>query len=90
MTPHPCRLTFLATLFVLLFVSCAIVLRSFIIRRRFRMQVQEQIAAGLLPPEALNPRRDFGEKPALWDVIVEPTAGEEAEHWVYQIGRAHV
>ncbi|GJE97152.1 hypothetical protein PsYK624_133640 [Phanerochaete sordida] len=68
-------LTFLATLFVLLFVSCAIVLRSFIIRRRFRRQVEEQIAAGLLPPEAAFNigRRDIGEKPKLWDVHVDPT-----------------
>lgn len=68
-------LTFLATLFVLLFVSCAIVLRSFIIRRRFRQQVEEQIAAGLLPPEAAYGlgKRDFGEKPKLWDVSVLPT-----------------
>ncbi|KAI0086512.1 hypothetical protein BDY19DRAFT_908200 [Irpex rosettiformis] len=67
-------LTFLATLFVLLFVSCAIVLRSFLIRRRYRLHIEQQIAAGILPPDALDPRpkRDFGEKPKLWDVYVDP------------------
>ncbi|KAI0801868.1 hypothetical protein BC629DRAFT_147033 [Irpex lacteus] len=67
-------LTFLATLFVLLFVSCAIVLRSFLIRRRYRLHIEQQIAAGILPADALDPRqkRDIGEKPKLWDVYVGP------------------
>ncbi|KIP05385.1 hypothetical protein PHLGIDRAFT_119900 [Phlebiopsis gigantea 11061_1 CR5-6] len=74
-------LTFLATLFVLLFVSCAIVLRSFVLRRRFRQQIEEQIAAGLLPPDALwnSRRRDFGEKPKLYDVGVFPSS--QVESW---------
>ncbi|KAI0699080.1 hypothetical protein BC835DRAFT_594723 [Cytidiella melzeri] len=64
-------LTFLATLFVLLFVSCAIVLRSFLIRRRYRLHLQQQIALGVLPPETLNSyNKDFGERPTLWDVHV--------------------
>lgn len=65
----------------MLFVSCGIVLRSFFIRRRFRQQVEEQIAAGLLPPEALGSRRDFGEKPKLWDVSIKPDTLEES--WDY-------
>ena len=83
MHAHPlhCSLTFLATLFVLLFVSCAIVLRSFVLRRRFRQQLEEQIAAGILPPEALwnYRKRDFGEKPKLYDVGVFPSA--QVESW---------
>ncbi|KAI0345792.1 hypothetical protein BDW22DRAFT_1353386 [Trametopsis cervina] len=77
-------LTFLATLFVLLTVSCAIVLRSFLIRRRFRLQIQQQIALGLLPPEALGPKRNFGEKPKLWDVHLgshDENDMEEYEGW---------
>jgi hypothetical protein len=70
LTDFCASLTFLATLFVLLFVSCAIVLRSFFIRRRYRRQLEQQIALGLLPPDALHPRTDFGEKPLLWDVYV--------------------
>ncbi|KDQ62423.1 hypothetical protein JAAARDRAFT_30330 [Jaapia argillacea MUCL 33604] len=60
--------TFLATLFLLLFVSSAIVLRSFLLRRQFRRRIQAAIAAGVyLPPQAGPRRRNFGEKPKLWD-----------------------
>jgi len=73
--------TFLATLLLLLAVSCAIVVRSFILRRRFRRRIEEAIAAGVLIPGSLddgpgggmgrNRRRDFGEKPKLWEVWVD-------------------
>ncbi|KIJ44079.1 hypothetical protein M422DRAFT_30607 [Sphaerobolus stellatus SS14] len=69
--------TFLATLLLLLAVSCAIVVRSFILRRRFRRRIEEAIAAGVLVPGSLDEggvgrrRRDFGEKPKLWDVWVD-------------------
>ncbi|KAF8522289.1 hypothetical protein BU17DRAFT_87378 [Hysterangium stoloniferum] len=73
--------TFLATLLLLLAVSCAIVIRSFILRRRFRRRIEEAIAAGVLMPGSLddglgggmgrNRRRDFGEKPKLWEVWVD-------------------
>lgn len=73
--------TFLATLLLLLAVSCAIVIRSFILRRRFRRRIEEAIAAGVLIPGALDDgpgggmgrgrRRDFGEKPKLWEVWVD-------------------
>ncbi|TFK52541.1 hypothetical protein OE88DRAFT_1734515 [Heliocybe sulcata] len=65
--------TFLATLFLLLFVSCAIVLRSFILRRRFRRSMEEAIAAGIIFPGPQTPgyrKRNFGEKPVMWDVSV--------------------
>ncbi|EIN12620.1 hypothetical protein PUNSTDRAFT_141278 [Punctularia strigosozonata HHB-11173 SS5] len=70
--------TFLATLFLLLFVSCAIVLRSFFLRRRFRRRIEEAIAAGVLLPPASGHgrRRDFGEKPKIWDAWAAPS-GEE-------------
>jgi len=72
--------TFLATLLLLLAVSCAIVIRSFILRRRFRRRIEEAIAAGVLIPGSLDDgpagamgrrRRDFGEKPKLWEVWVD-------------------
>ncbi|EJC97932.1 uncharacterized protein FOMMEDRAFT_149402 [Fomitiporia mediterranea MF3/22] len=77
--------TFLATLLLLLAISCAIVIRSFIIRRRFHRRVQEALADGsVLPPHAPGPggfggigggrRRDFGEKPKLWDAHLRPPA----------------
>ncbi|PSR74800.1 hypothetical protein PHLCEN_2v9514 [Hermanssonia centrifuga] len=75
-------LTFLATLFVLLFVSCAIVLRSFFLRRRLQRLYEEQIAAGLLPSDARYPgRRGFGEQPKLWDLGLEPLPHEEWAAW---------
>ena len=80
-----CSLTFLATLFVLLFVSCAIVLRSFFLRRRLRRDIELQIAAGILPPEAaLHFHRgviDFGEKPKLWDVAITHTPEDLVSSW---------
>lgn len=67
--------TFLATLFLLLFVSCAIVLRSFILRRRFRRSMEEAIAAGILftGPQTGYRKRNIGEKPVMWDVSVAPS-----------------
>lgn len=61
----PRRITFLATLFLLLFISCTIVLRSFIIRRRFQRQIDEALAAGIiLAPRAQGSRkRRYGHKP---------------------------
>ncbi|OSX59835.1 hypothetical protein POSPLADRAFT_1075346 [Postia placenta MAD-698-R-SB12] len=71
--------TFLATLFLLLFVSAAIVLRSFILRRRFRRRVEEALAAGiLLTPTAGAPgSRKRLEKPRLWDASLLPAHREE-------------
>jgi hypothetical protein len=51
--------------------------RSFILRRRFRRRIEEALAAGVLIPGALEDgmgrgrRRDFGEKPKLWEVWVD-------------------
>jgi hypothetical protein len=62
-------ITFLATLFLLLFVSSGIVLRSYILRRRFQRQIDEAVAAGfLLSPRAQGSRkRHFGAKPKIYN-----------------------
>ncbi|CEL60780.1 hypothetical protein RSOLAG1IB_04019 [Rhizoctonia solani AG-1 IB] len=78
--------TFLTTLLLLLAVSCGIVIRSFILRRRFHRRVEEAIAAGVLLPgqgdAGMGPggnvgafRRPIGEKPKMWEVWIDPSAG---------------
>ncbi|KAG8715626.1 hypothetical protein FRC11_002178 [Ceratobasidium sp. 423] len=63
-------------------VSCGIVIRSFVLRRRFHRRVEEAIAAGvLLPGQAdidMGPgggigafRRPIGEKPKMWQVWID-------------------
>lgn len=66
--------TFLATLLLLLSVSCAIVVRSLIIRRRYQRRVAEALAQGIMLPPTPHAqrRRDFGEKPKLWDAHAAP------------------
>jgi hypothetical protein len=74
-----CRFTFLATLFLLLFVSSAIILRSFILRRRFRRRIEEAILAGVIPAPhtaRVSRRRALGEKPKLWEARVYPAADD--------------
>ncbi|KDQ20778.1 hypothetical protein BOTBODRAFT_26796 [Botryobasidium botryosum FD-172 SS1] len=76
--------TFLTTLLLLLAVSCAIVLRSWIIRRRFRRRIEEAIAAGVLLPEQIaafggtgqGRHRNFGERPKLWEVSIRTGEGK--------------
>ncbi len=66
--------TFLATLFLLLFVSAAIVLRSFLLRRRYHQRLDAAFAAGLfLAPRAQGSRRRrFGHRPALRSAWIAP------------------
>jgi hypothetical protein len=75
------RFTFLATLFLLLFVSSAIILRSFILRRRFRRRIEQAILAGVIVPNrpghrTSRRRRPIGEKPKLWEAWVSPAYGD--------------
>ena len=74
----------MATLFVLLIVSSAIVMRSFFIRRRFRREIEHALAAGniIIPPTAGagTRRRPLGEKPKLWDTSVKSAT---AVKWSY-------
>ncbi|CAE6438376.1 hypothetical protein ACGC1H_006995 [Rhizoctonia solani] len=78
--------TFLTTLLLLLAVSCGIVIRSFVLRRRFHRRVEEAIAAGVLLPGqgdgGMGPRgqfgafrRSIGEKPTMWEIWIDPSVG---------------
>ncbi len=81
--------TFLATLLLLLAVSCAIVARSLVVRRRFRRRVEEAIAAGLISPQqaAMGAgfggggmrKRDIGQKPTMWDSWLAPGEAKWSE-----------
>lgn len=64
--------TFLATLFLLLFISCAILLRSYILRRRFRRHSEGDFGAGLLlTPRSPGSRHTrFGHVPKLFDSLI--------------------
>ena len=70
--------TFLATLVLLLSVSAAIVIRSFILRRRHRLMVEEAIRNGTwVPPSPpTRPARvDLSKKPVLWEAYVDDKGG---------------
>ncbi|EDR09313.1 uncharacterized protein LACBIDRAFT_326010 [Laccaria bicolor S238N-H82] len=67
--------TFLATLVLLLSVSAAIVVRSFILRRRHRLMVEEAIRNGTwVAPAPLTSRAsrnvDLSKKPKMWEVYL--------------------
>ncbi|KAJ2919208.1 hypothetical protein MD484_g1213, partial [Candolleomyces efflorescens] len=66
--------TFLATLFLLLFVSCAIVLRSYFLRRRYQRQVAHALAQGIvLTPRAPGSRKKrFGSRPHMYESWIAP------------------
>lgn len=55
-------------------MSCGIVLRSFILRRRFRRRIEAAIAAGVLLPEQVEALRRrgpaVGERPTMWEVRI--------------------
>lgn len=67
--------TFLATLVLLLSVSAAIVVRSYILRRRHRREIEEAIRNGTwIPPSALGrsaARVDLSKKPRMWDAYLD-------------------
>lgn len=65
--------TFLATLVLLLAVSGAIVIRSFILRRRHRRMVEEAVRNGTYVPPTppVRPARvDLSQKPELWEAYL--------------------
>lgn len=67
--------TFLATLVLLLSVSAAIVVRSYILRRRHRREIEEAIRNGTwIPPAApgrTGARVDLSKKPRMWDAYLD-------------------
>lgn len=67
-------MTFLATLFLLLLVSCAIVLRSYILRRRYQRQIENALALGIvLTPRAPGSKRKrFGVRPHMYESWIAP------------------
>lgn len=77
--------TFLATLFVLLLISASIIFRSFLIRRRFRQQVEGVLTQGTffdLPPSGLGlTSRFIGEKPRVHEAWVKQSVLHEKAHW---------
>lgn len=88
LTPYPITtsITFLATLFLLLFISCAIVLRSYILRRRFQQQLDEAMAAGILlaPRSPGSRKRRFGSKPKFHDAWLVQ-GGEKWEQMMVRV-----
>lgn len=66
--------TFLATLVLLLSVSGAIVVRSFVLRRRHRRMVEEAIRNGTWVPPAPPSRPvrvDLSKKPKMWEAFID-------------------
>ena len=64
----------MSTLFLLLVVSTAIVLRSFLLRRRYRLRLEEQFDEIFRQPgdtPGTSRRRNFGAKPKLWNTWVK-------------------
>ncbi|KAI0354956.1 hypothetical protein OH77DRAFT_1521446 [Trametes cingulata] len=73
--------TFLATLFLLLAISSAIIMRGIFLRRRFRRRLEEALAAGVLLSPTDDGSGGFGrgsggrrklKRPTLYDVSVLP------------------
>ncbi|KAF8515310.1 hypothetical protein BU17DRAFT_67900 [Hysterangium stoloniferum] len=67
---------FLAFLLILLIVASIVVLRSFMIRRRSRSQIQDALEAGLVLDTQGNlvqvpGSKQIGEKPLIWEVWVD-------------------
>ena len=75
--------TFLATLFVLLSISVAIILRSYLVRRRFNRDIH--VALGVPIPGTnsdARPSRRLGERPILHDVLLKVGSARWKDIWV--------
>jgi len=77
--------TFLATLFVLLLISASIIFRSFLIRRRFRQQVEGALAQGVyfnVSPSGLGFATHYiGEKPKVHEAWIKQSVSREKTQW---------
>ncbi|KAJ7288379.1 hypothetical protein C8J57DRAFT_1280033 [Mycena rebaudengoi] len=73
--------TFLATLILLLVVSCTVLSRSALLRRRYRNAIARALEQGfvLAPPEQGSHKLAFGTKPQLHDVWLSDDA--KIPHW---------
>ncbi|SJL07544.1 uncharacterized protein ARMOST_10894 [Armillaria ostoyae] len=73
--------TFLATLFVLLIISSSIILRSFMMRRRFQRRLEEAMAQGvvLAPHNQGSRRKRLGRKPKMHEAWIAPS--QDADTW---------
>ncbi|KAF9049665.1 hypothetical protein BDZ89DRAFT_659002 [Hymenopellis radicata] len=76
--------TFLATLFLLVLITSSIVLRSLIIRARFRVQQEVSIAQGVPPEQESRSthrrKHRLGKKPKLYDTWIFPGERDESVH----------
>ncbi|KAJ4469016.1 hypothetical protein C8R41DRAFT_635383 [Lentinula lateritia] len=64
--------TFLSTLLVLLIISCSIVFRSFVLRRRYQRRLAEALAVGaVLAPRVQGSRKKrFRTRPKFYDTWI--------------------
>ena len=93
-TMNPTSFTFLATILILVLLSSSLVLRSYILRRRYRRRFQQALADGLfvdLDRSTLNEAgqfdplgfrrstRQLGPKPVVWDTWTHPA--DKVDTW---------
>ncbi|TCD64458.1 hypothetical protein EIP91_004062 [Steccherinum ochraceum] len=67
----PAVYTFLATLVLLIAISALVITRTFVLRRRQRLLIEEAIRNGTYVPPPTGQPKVKVEKPVLWDVYLE-------------------
>lgn len=94
---NPTSFTFLATILILVLLSASLVLRSYILRRRYRQRFQQALADGLFAdldrntfdgPGQFDPlggfgrsARQLGPKPVVWDTWAHPADKGDSSRW---------
>ncbi|KAF8917101.1 hypothetical protein CPB85DRAFT_1431711 [Mucidula mucida] len=76
--------TFLATLLLLVLITSSIILRSLIIRARFRVQQEEVAIARGVPnsaPRVHRRKHRLGEKPKLYNTWITSESDETVGQW---------
>jgi hypothetical protein len=76
--------TFLATILILVLLSASLVLRSYIVRRRYRRRFQQALAdfdrtALQFDPLAFRRAPQLGPTPVVWDAWTHPA--DKADTW---------